>query len=106
MRVGPFYICLSSTISFIFYLLINVALVNATELTKLVGWIIYLSQISSYTYTFLVNPGLPNKSCSLNQFDGRDSTAIKICNKCGIIVERGRGVVHCDDCGVCIMGKL
>lgn len=86
--------------------MIYVALANSSDFIRIVGWVIYFSQIFSYTYTFLVNPGLPNKSMSLSKFEGRDSSAVKICDKCGIIVELGKGIVHCEDCGVCIIGKI
>lgn len=66
----------------------------------------YFSQLIAYTYTFLKNPGLPNKSMSVATIENKDiTTDVKICNQCNIIVTPGKGINHCDDCGVCIIGN-
>lgn len=72
---------------------------------KSVGWAIYLSQFFSYTYTFLKNPGLPDKSMSISQYKDKEFKG-KICNECGIVVLQGMRIMHCDDCNVCIIGKF
>lgn len=86
------------------YAILYLALVNANSTLKIVGWLIYFIQLSSYSYTFLVNPGLPNKQMSLTNFENKDSSSIKICERCGIVVNKGDKTYHCDDCGVCIIG--
>jgi len=30
---------------------------------------------------------------------------IRICDTCNIVMEEGKKIVHCEDCGVCIEGK-
>lgn len=96
--------CLNSTISLFAYIILFAGLANAGYIVKTIGWIIYLLQISSYTYTFLANPGLPDRSLSLQIAENKEING-KICEKCGIIIPKGQGVVHCDDCNVCIIGK-
>lgn len=100
----PFYICLSSIITLISYSLLYLALADGNFYLKLLGWIIYLFQISSYTYTFLINPGLPNKEMSISNYENKENVTIKVCERCGIVIKPGERTYHCDDCGICIIG--
>jgi hypothetical protein len=104
--LGPFYVCLTSVISLLAYTLLYVALSNANTYIKYIGWLIYFLQIGTYTYTFLVNPGLPDKTMSLAHLENKEiGNSVKICERCGIVVSPGKGISHCDDCGVCIIGN-
>lgn len=103
--IGPFYVCLTSVISLISYALLYVALSESNETIRLIGWILYFLQVGTYTYTFLVNPGLPDKSMSISRLENKEiDSSVKICDKCGIVIPPGKGITHCDDCEVCIIG--
>lgn len=96
---------MTTFITFISYVLLFIALVNTSDITRYVGYVLYVLQFLSYTTTFLANPGLPSKSLSLSNAENKE-VSVKICNKCGIIVPPGKRVNHCEDCGVCIIGKI
>lgn len=66
---------------------------------------IYLLQFISYTYTFLINPGLPDKTFAIN-YETPIRQTKSICETCGIRVPQGYKICHCDDCGVCVVGKF
>lgn len=101
----PFYICLISVITLMSYSILYLGLANANEYVKLIGWIIYLLQILFYTLTFLINPGLPSRSMSFLNYESKElPTGVKICNKCGIVIDRKEKTYHCDDCEICIIG--
>ena len=76
---------------------------------KVIGLIIYLIQITCYTYTFLKNPGIPTKRFELDYNDNLNETlkeikSYKICEICNIIMDKNLNTKHCDDCEVCIEG--
>jgi len=75
--------------------------------------------MSSYTYTFLKNPGIPknkkyssdNKDIEMNKINNKISNkerkhGFQFCNKCHLFVDINNNVSHCEDCNVCIEGKL
>lgn len=72
----------------------------------ILGLIITLTQITSYTYTFLKNPGLPKLNhVSVN--DGKiESELYKFCNECHLFMRIDSKVQHCTDCEICIEGQL
>ena len=73
---------------------------------KIVGICLYFLQTFSYTYTFLINPGIPRKNSSINLNDINQSykEGYKFCNQCRILMHLDTNTNHCDDCNVCIEG--
>lgn len=76
---------------------------NESPILKVISWIIYICQIVSYTVTFSANPGIPDTSMSINNESNKNFKG-SICKRCGICIPKGKRVVHCDDCDVCIVG--
>jgi len=86
------------------------------------GLIVYFIQITSYTYTFLKNPGIPeNKSSTGDSQDielndslyenyknknKKNKHGYQFCNKCHFFVDIEKNVSHCEDCNVCIEGII
>lgn len=82
------------------------------------GIIVYLTQITSYTYTFLKNPGIPeikrhsadsqdvelSNSLKKDNKNKRNQQGYQFCNKCHMFVDIEKNVSHCEDCNVCIEG--
>ena len=56
----------------------------------------------SYTGTFLLNPGYPERD--ENSLSGIPRTKFKYCNECKIWERVDRKISHCNDCGVCVEG--
>ncbi len=75
---------------------------------KLIGLGLYFLQIGSYTYTFLINPGIPKKDkhISLNDTDEKMRIGYRFCSQCRILIEENSDTRHCDDCNVCIEGII
>jgi hypothetical protein len=66
---------------------------------------IYITQVFSYSYTFLVNPGIPRKSTSLQDSNpNKLKTGYRFCNQCRLLTKIDDNTNHCDDCNVCIEG--
>ena len=66
---------------------------------------LYLIQISSYTLTALINPGLPKKELNLKYCNrGIPLKNFRICNVCNLIMNMDEMTSHCEDCNVCIEG--
>ncbi|MCQ2815669.1 MAG: hypothetical protein MJ252_00235 [archaeon] len=61
----------------------------------ILGFLSYFYYIGTYTATFLINPGYPQKylqeeiACNKN---------LRFCSHCRIYYESGKQVVHCRDC--------
>lgn len=83
------------------------------------GVCLYILQISSYTYTFLKNPGIPenkknqidNKDVEMNNMNKNEKNKNKkknygyqFCNRCHLYVDINNNVSHCEDCNVCVEG--
>jgi hypothetical protein len=86
---------------------------------KLTSLVIYIIQLSSYTYTFLKNPGIPKKELEILDINNNNDHLYvnlslnetlkeikdhKICRICNIIIHKNINTNHCIDCDVCIEG--
>jgi hypothetical protein len=64
----------------------------------------------AYILTFLWNPGLPTQAMNVNYFETNKEklkiTNYRICKTCQIIMNMDVYTEHCDDCNVCIEGKI
>ena len=64
--------------------------------------------MTSYSYTALINPGIP-KNCL--DIDGdlkeslKDIKNFRICKVCNVIMNKDQNTMHCDDCNACIEGN-
>lgn len=103
----PFYICLTSTIFFIFFLFMYFVWDYLDISIKTVGLIIYSFQFLSYTYVFLKNPGIPKEFLKLQAKESleKDEIGFKYCNRCNIMISTLTKTNHCHDCNVCIVGN-
>jgi hypothetical protein len=104
----PFYICLTTTIFFIFFLFMYFVWDYLDISIKIVGMIMYLIQFLSYTYVFLKNPGIPKnflKSQAKISIE-KVEVGFKYCNRCNIMISSMIKTNHCHDCNVCIVGKI
>lgn len=55
--------------------------------------------------TFLINPGIPDKSLWLENFKAEDLGEYKICEICKIVMKNEDNTEHCEDCNICVVGK-
>ena len=69
---------------------------------KLAGLCSFLTYFISYTYTFLVNPGIPK--LDENAILGKPRGKYNFCNKCGIWTSMEKKTDHCYDCNICVEG--
>ncbi len=64
---------------------------------------IYLCQVSSYLLTGLVNQGLAINNDMDIETEVRNK---QICPYCKNFNQKGEGIEHCIDCGICIEGMF
>ena len=74
------------------------------------GIILYLVQNTSYTYTFLKNPGIPKQKSEKIKIKGKilyegKNKDFEYCSICNILNHKKNKVSHCEDCNVCIEGN-
>ena len=98
----PMYLCLSTFISLIFFYFFYKFWFNINIIFKLSGIIIYLTFFISYTYTFLVNPGIPKYD--ENALLGIPREKYRFCKPCGIWIKKEGDTSHCFDCNICYEG--
>ena len=103
--IGPhwnMYVCFCSIMSliYIFFLVHYWNYLNI--LFKLAGLISFLTYLISYTYIFLINPGIPKYD--ENAILGKPREKYSFCRKCGIWKNMDNNVYHCFDCDICIEG--
>lgn len=65
---------------------------------------IYLCQVTSYCYTFMINPGLPRKNIVMTESPKKMTKGYKYCNQCRVLMNLDENTNHCDDCNVCVIG--
>ena len=58
--------------------------------------------MTSYTYTFLINPGHPKHD--LDARTGEPRTKFDFCERCKMWVSKEKKVEHCLDCDICVEG--
>ena len=98
----PMYFCFSSLvtigISLFFYSFWSFLHV----FFKAAGVAVYLVFMSSYTYTFLINPGYPKHD--LDSRTGQPRAKFLYCQRCQMWVNVEKKTNHCFDCDICVEG--
>ena len=69
---------------------------------KIIGIIIYLIFLVTYTYTFLINPGYPKND--IDSINGEPRKKFYYCNICKLWANLEKKTRHCKDCNICIEG--
>lgn len=103
--IGPqwpmyFFCCLIITIFYClffksFWVYINIFF-------KLIGILVFLTFFISYSYTSLINPGIPKYD--ENAILGKPRENYRFCGICCIWVNLDESTTHCYDCNVCYEG--
>ena len=98
----PMYFCFCGFMSFIFMVLFYSfwELLNPT--LKILGVLNFSLFFFSYTFIFLINPGMP--TINENSFIGMPREKYKYCNECKIWVSNEKTTEHCFECNVCVEG--
>ena len=80
-----------------------------SDIVKVIGIFVWITQVTSYTYTVLINPGLVKPEMSLELFhSSKYKETVKnyrICSICKVIKNTDEETAHCDDCDTCIEGN-
>ena len=73
----------------------------------IVGILVYLFFFVTYSLTCLMNPGIITPDYYLENYkaDKMNIQNYRICKKCNAVMDLDKGVEHCYDCDVCIMGN-
>ena len=71
-------------------------------LFKLSGLTSFLTYFISYTYIFLINPGIPKYD--EDAILGKPREKYSFCKRCGIWKNIDKNTYHCFDCDICIEG--
>ena len=69
---------------------------------KIIGIIIYLIFLISYTYTVLINPGYPKHD--IGSITGEPRKKFYYCNICKLWANKEKNTMHCNDCNICVEG--
>ena len=98
-------ICLTSSTTLVFILVYLFLLGNNYLIIKIILILSYLTFITSYIYTVLINPGIPEKIYYIPNFKHQKIGDIKKwnkCTKCNILIPKKFKAVHCEYCEVCV----
>ena len=74
---------------------------------KLIGICVYLFFVCTYTLTCIMDPGIISPDYYLENYevDKMNIQNYRICKKCNAIMDLDKGVEHCVDCNICIIGN-
>ena len=94
----------TSTITILFYIAIWKIL---NIFIKIIGIIVYLLFVSTYTLTCILDPGIISPDYYLENYevDKMKIQNYRICRKCNAVMDLDKGVEHCTDCDICIIGN-
>ena len=74
---------------------------------KIIGILVYLFFVSTYTLTCIMDPGIITPDYYLENYevDKMKIQNYRICKKCNAVMDLDKGVEHCVDCDICIIGN-
>ena len=93
-----------STITLLFYIGLR-KFINIFIL--IIGILVYLFFFITYSLTCLIDPGIITPDYYLENYkaDKMNIQNYRICNKCNAVMDLDKGVEHCYDCDICIIGN-
>ncbi len=93
-----------ATISILFY---GALWKFINKIVLIIGILEYLFFFLSYTLTCIMNPGIITPDYYLENYkvDKMNIKNYRICRKCNAIMDIDKGVEHCIDCDICIIGN-
>ena len=73
----------------------------------IIGIFVYLLFFITYSLTCLIDPGIITPEYYLENFKTNKMNIqnYRICKKCNAIMDLDKGVEHCNDCNICIIGN-
>ena len=98
--------CLISFISIVCFIYFYSLWNTLNPYVKSIGICLFVIQMGSYMLTALINPGLPKQELSLRNCGSVQFKNFRVCGVCNIIMNIDAGTAHCEDCNVCIEGRL
>ena len=93
-----------STITLLFYIGLR-KFINIFIL--IIGILVYFFFFITYSLTCLIDPGIITPDYYLENYkaDKMNIQNYSICNKCNAVMDLDKGVEHCYDCDICIIGN-
>ena len=115
-----FFICLNVVIITLSVLGLYFVVAKVSMWGTVIGTIVFTIQVASYALTALINPGLQNRKLSLydqlsidrivdTPYAYRPQTTNPrelYCKICNTIKKRGSFTYHCEECNVCVEGRM
>lgn len=98
----PMYLCLSSLVLGVIGVFLYLFCDYYSRLFKVIGMLLSLCFMLSYTYTFVINPGYPVNDNDRRNGEPRED--FRFCTDCKFWVSLNKNVNHCFDCGICVEG--
>ena len=74
---------------------------------KIIGLLVYFFFVGSYTLTCIKDPGVITPDYYLENYEVEKMNIqnYRICKKCNAVMDLDKGVEHCVDCNICIIGN-
>ena len=98
----PMYVCFCGLITAGYLSFFYNFCKNLNLFFKIFGISSYALYFISYTGTFILNPGYPERN--EESLKGTPRIKYKFCIECNIWVRIDRDISHCAECGVCVEG--
>lgn len=94
----------SGGITILFYLALWKIL---TIIFKIIGILVYLLFVTTYTLTCIMDPGIISPDYYLENYEVEKMHIqnYRVCRKCNSVMDLDKGVEHCTDCDICIIGN-
>eukprot|EP00830_Metopus_es_P006797 TRINITY_DN1643_c0_g1_i1.p2 TRINITY_DN1643_c0_g1~~TRINITY_DN1643_c0_g1_i1.p2 ORF type:complete len:242 (-),score=32.21 TRINITY_DN1643_c0_g1_i1:28-753(-) len=99
----PFYLCFNTFLGGLAFACLYVIILKISPFGALFGLILLLLQAGSYFYTFIVNPGIPDRNLAVNKENLQQLKGLpRTCPKCKLVALYDTETKHCNDCGICV----
>ena len=98
----PMYFCCCTIVTIFFSLFFKNFWIHINIIFKIMGIITFLTFFISYSYTSLINPGIPKYD--ENAILGKPRENYRYCAICCIWINIEENTSHCFDCNICYEG--
>ena len=98
----PLYAVVTSFFSFFYFVIMYFLGKKNSFFLNFIGFLIYFTFVSSYSYTALINPGYPKHD--IDSVTGEPRKKFYYCSTCKMWVNREKKTLHCSDCNICVEG--
>jgi len=98
-------ICMNFTIIIITFLCLYFVISKVSKFATMGGVLLTFLELLAYGLTSWINPGMPRlEKIEYSEYEKIKDNKAMFCKICGIVRKKGKHIMHCEDCDICVEG--